>query len=271
MRRICGALSLLSLSLLPFAPAEGAPIWLSYEASWAGLPAGNIELRLEEDATAYRSEIEIRTVGLPRWFTRFRGLGISEGAVTKAGLAAPRAYDAYYDLRSRKNKCVSLRFLDHAGTVVAERGPEDGSAESNPPLPLPSRTDVVDPLSTISLMRAAIRSGRARPGELRIPVYDGKRRFDVETRGLTHEVERIGGVDRKVLHLALQLRPIDGFNRHDEEGDPDAAPRPLDVLFSDDEALLPLRLEVSIAWFTVVVEQSGSCPAGPPPCRLGAR
>ncbi len=253
------------------APAAPKPETLLYSATWAGLPAADIAMRLEEGEGGYRSEIEIRTKGLPRLFTRFRGLGRSSGAISAAGFAEPLEYDAFYDLRSRKGKRISLRFLREGGRVIAERGPEDGSSSSNPPLPAAQRVGVVDPLTTVDLMREALRTGAARGRGFHIPVYDGKRRFEVEERGLTRERRRFGGKEEPVLHLALQLRPIAGFRPDGEEGSPDAAPRPLDVFFSDDAALVPLRLEVAIAYFTVVVELTGRCEGAVAACGVAAR
>src|SRR4051794_15461292 len=79
---------------LPGAAAE--PQTLRYVATWAGLPAGEVHLQLAEGASAFRAQIDISTVGLPRWLTRFRARGISEGAVPADGLATPTRYDAAY-------------------------------------------------------------------------------------------------------------------------------------------------------------------------------
>jgi hypothetical protein len=269
MNRFLGVV--LVLGLLVVHPGEAAPLTLHYAATWMGLPAAEIDVQIDESMSAYRSEIDIRTIGLPRWFTRFRARGLSEGAVSGVGLAEPARYDAFYDLRSRKNKRVSLRFERKEGAVIAERGPEDGSSDSNPPLPAAQRAGVVDPLTMLNLMRAAIRTGLARSKRLTIPVYDGKRRFDVEERGLTEETWRVGEEQRRVLHLALLLHPVAGFDAHDGEGNPDATPRPLDVLFSDDDELIPLRLEVRVGYFTVVVQLAERCDGAATPCALAPR
>src|SRR5437764_9767188 len=92
-------------------PGAAEPQTLRYVATWAGLPAGEVHLELTEGASAFRAQIDISTIGVPRWLTRFRARGISEGAVPADGLAAPVRYDAAYDLRSRKGKRISMRFV----------------------------------------------------------------------------------------------------------------------------------------------------------------
>jgi hypothetical protein len=43
-----------------------------YSAFWAGLPAGQIRVKLRDSGSGYSDEIEISTQGLPHLFTSFR-------------------------------------------------------------------------------------------------------------------------------------------------------------------------------------------------------
>ncbi|MBV9018007.1 MAG: hypothetical protein JO058_20345, partial [Alphaproteobacteria bacterium] len=45
-------------------------------------------------------------------------------------------------------------------------------------------------------------------------------------------------------------------------GDPENAPRPVDVRISDDARLLPLSMRVSVAYMPLVVELTRSCESG---------
>ncbi len=252
-----------ALAATPLGAAE--PQTLRYVATWAGLPAGEVHLQLAEGASAFRAQIDISTVGLPRWLTRFRARGISEGAVPADGLAAPLRYDAAYDLRSRKGKRISMRFVATGKDSVAERGPEDSSEKYL--LPPALLTDVVDPLAALTRMREALRSGLAGQGGFAIPVFDGKRRFDVMERAVSRETRRIGDQRLPVVHLALLLHPIAGFRGDDGEPNPDPKPRELDLLFSDDGSYTPLRMEVTVAWLTMVVELAERCGSATP-CKV---
>ena len=49
------------------------------------------------------------------------------------------------------------------------------------------------------------------------------------------------------------IRPDVGADKPDEDEDPEDSPRPVEIEFTDDATLLPVRLEVSIAWFPAVV------------------
>jgi hypothetical protein len=245
-----------------------------YQASWAGLPAGEIRLTLRDDPAAYRGEIVIRTEGLPRLLTRFRASAVSEGRLTAELLPAPIRYDATYDLRKRRDRRLSMRFVRRTvglqptdlspgglqptdlsgGAVVAERGPEDTSKK--PPLAEEFRSNVLDPLSALAAIRDALRRGNR--GAFTLPVYDGARRFDVLVRV---GPKRAGDA---VLHLALILSPIAGFKGGGEDGDPDDAPRPVLLTISDDQRLMPLSMSVSLGYLPLVVELSGWCSTAAP-------
>jgi hypothetical protein len=238
-------LAALALLLLLAAPARAGALEAHYVATWAGLPAGEVMMRLEDDGALYRGRLDMRTEGLPRWLTRFQGTAVSEGRLAADGTAHPLRYDALYDLRKRKNKLNSLRFVARSGAVVAERGPGDTSKK--PPIAEEFRRGVVDPLSALIAVRHRILTGRlGSDGRFVIPVFDGSRRFDAE-----------GSVTRRDgrVHVTLLLKPIAGFreDRPDEDEDPEDSPRPVEIEFTDDARLLPVRLEVSIAWLPAVV------------------
>ena len=106
---------------------------------------------------------------------------------------------------------------------------------------------MVDPLSALIAVRHRILTGKLGPdGRFVVPVFDGSRRFDAEG----HVTRRDGR-----LHVDLMLKPIAGFrdDKPDEDEDPEDSPRPVEIEFTDDATLLPVRLEVSIAWFPAVV------------------
>src|SRR3954466_7700602 len=127
-----------------------------YQAYWAGLPAGDIKLVLQDDPGGYRDEIVIRSEGLAWLFTKFRGTAVAEGRFAD-GPPAPEHYEAHYDLRKARGKRQTMRFISRAGAVFAERGPENRSQK--PPLADNFRKNVLDPLSALTAIRHELRRG----------------------------------------------------------------------------------------------------------------
>ena len=237
--------ALLLVALLAFtAPARAEDAAACYDASWAGIPAGELRLAVHDGPDGYRNEIELRTLGLARWATRFRGTATGTGRLVAEHLPAPASYDAYYDLRKRQHRILSLRFITKDGAFVAERQPSDTSRK--PPLAEKFRRNVLDPLAVFAAIRQRLRE-HPHAG-FTIPAYDGARRFDVVTRAPPRR-------ESGVIHLALTLRAIAGFKgESSDDGDPDDAPRPVDLTFSDDRRLMPLSMTVPLWFLPLTVE-----------------
>ena len=256
LRRLVCALAI-GLVVAAGMPAGGdaEPLVALYDAFWAGLPAARIRLEFGESGAHYRDGIAIRTLGLPRLVTRFRGAAAAEGRVGPGGLAEPERYDAIYALRKRRNRRISMRFIAKDGAVVAERGAGDTSRK--PPLAEIYRRDAVDPLTAFErireALRAALHQGR---GGFTVPVYDGARRFDLKGQVLP----KLG--DGGSLQVALTLRPVAGFKgESSDDGDPDSAPRPARLSLSNDARLLPLSAEVPVWSLPLVVRLDHLCSA----------
>jgi hypothetical protein len=221
-----------------------------YRAYWAGLPAGDIHLVLRDEPTGYRDEIAIRSEGFPRLITRFHGTATAEGKLAANRPPEPSHYEAHYDLRRARDRHLDMQFTARAGAAFAERGPGDTSKK--PPLAEEFRKNVLDPLSALTAIRHELQRGNR--GSFTVPVYDGARRFDIAARVLPKKD------GERALHLRLSLSPIAGFKGEtSEDGDPDNAPRPVDVMISDDARLLPLSMQVSVAYLPLVVELAKSC------------
>jgi hypothetical protein len=251
-RRLFGAAAAGLIACLSGA-ACGAETAGLYHAYWAGLPAGDIKLVLRDEATGYRGEIAIRSEGLPRLITRFHGTAMAEGKLAANRPPEPNHYEAHYDLRKARDRYLNMQFTARSGALIAERGPGDTSKK--PPLAEEFRKNVLDPLSALTAIRHELRRGNR--GSFTVPVYDGARRFDVVARVLPKKD------GERALHLRLNLSPIAGFKGEtSEDGDPDNAPRPVDVMISDDARLLPLSMQVSVAYLPLVVELAKSCDGG---------
>ena len=229
-------------------PAAADGFAAVYSAWWAGLPAAEIRLETHDGDGRYDAAIAIETRGLAHLVSHFRGVAHSAGRLPPDRAAQPQRYDTTYDLHRRRGSHISMRFAARDGAVVAERGPGDTSRR--PLLAEALRRDVVDPLAAFERIRGALRQG----GPFTVPVYDGARRFDVVGRVLSR---RDGA-----LHVSMTLRPIAGFKgQTSEDGDPDDAPRPVDLVVTDDARLMPLTMTVPVWFLPLSVRLDHACDA----------
>jgi len=251
-RRVMGLALALGIAGLGDASAA-EEVAAFYRATWAGLPAAEVRLGLGDTPSDYRHEIRIETQGLPRWLTKFRGDAVGEGKLVSDGTVTPARYDAHYDLRKRHDQHASLRFVKRDGEVVAER--TDADTSRKPPLAEIHRRAVLDPIAALAFIRQHLRAQPPSAGDtFTIRVFDDARRFDVAVR-----VIAVGG-EQDTIRLGLTLKPIAGFKgESSEDGDPDSAPRPVDLTLSNDARLLPLSLGVRIAFLPVWVQIDHVC------------
>ena len=243
------------LAALAAAPARAVESEALYQAYWAGLPAGQVRLNLHEDGDSYRDEIGMRTEGVARLATRFRASAISQGRLLPGEpLATPSSYDATFDLRKARDRHLDIRFGSRAGALFADRAPGDTSQK--PELAEQFRRNVLDPLSALAAIRQGLRD-RSRT-QFTVPVYDDARRFDVLVKALPKSPE-----DKGILRVQLTLKPIAGFKgESSDQGDPDDAPRPVDLTFSDDARLMPLSMRVSLYYLPLTIELTQWCTPG---------
>ena len=237
-------------------PAAAEELVAVYSAYWAGLPAAEIRLKFHDNSGGYHNEIEISTQGLAQLITRFRATASAEGSVAVGRSAEPSQYVAVYDLRKRRDRRVSMYFAHRLGGAVAERAPDDTSRK--PPLAEAFRKNAVDPLTALERVREALRSRK--PGVFTIPVYDGARRFDIIGRILDDKTTD------DVVRAELMLRPKAGFKGEtSEDGDPDDAPRKVEVTATNDARAVPLSITVPVFFMPLVIEFKRLC-AAPDPC-----
>ena len=131
-----------------------------------------------------------------------------------------------------------------------------------PPLAEKFRSNAVDPVTAFERVRNALRApGRAADGSFTVPVYDGARRFDI----LGHILPK-KDASEGTLRVELTLRAIAGFKgESSEDGDPDDAPRKVDLLVTDDGRMMPLSMTVPVFFMPLVIQFVHFC-ASPEAC-----
>jgi hypothetical protein len=151
-----------------------------------------------------------------------------------------------------------MQFVNRAGVTLAERGSDDTSGK--PPLTEAFRRNAVDPLSALEHIRGALRAA-APNASFTIPVYDGARRFDI----VGHVLPTKNPGDT-TIRAELTLRPIAGFKGEtSEDGDPDDAPRKVELTVTGDTRTVPLSITVPVFFMPLVIQFDRLC-AAPEPC-----
>lgn len=231
-------LGLLALILAaPPVHAETRDYRLEAEMRFLGMSVGAVELEADADGDERAQRLAMATTGLVERLTGFRG-ELSARSRAAEGLPAPLSFRSF-TATDRATREVELRY-DGSGRVVDlatfKRGEPEGSE-----VPEAMRDDTLDPLTALAAVRDWIVEVRNEaPARTTLPIFDGRRRYDLEVELVERRVARFASGRTPVLEVRLQSRPIAGF---DERSD---GTRAITVLMSDDDLVVPLVMRTEV-------------------------
>ena len=246
------------------APRSDDTLELRYRFSWAGVPIAEFGLRHVTDTTVYQTELAIETTGLADQLFTYRALALATGVYQEPhGLSASRFRSAYTS--RKKSRRILIRFDPDTGDVldleITKRGEPDRSK-----VPEALQKGVMDPLTALMKLRHQLLTPPT-AGSYTAAVFDGRRRFDLDASMLGRGRAEFGGRSLPVIKVALGLRWIAGSNADDlEPAEAADSTLRLELLLSDDDRRLPLRLRTLDSLFTAQAEIMAEClrPQGCP-------
>ena len=246
------AIAVLMLGMAgPLRAAQDAPLELRYGLYWGGVRLATIDLHHELAPGAYQAALSIETVGLIEKLAKYRAEASAAGQRPHLGSLAPVTFSSKYKTR-KKSRSVEIDFDSRTGDVVGlrieKRGRPDGTD-----VPEELQHDVIDPLTAFLSLRDELRRARIDGrGTFEAAVFDGRRRYDMQAEVTGRERVKLSGRSWPAIRVELDVLPIVGFDDDDLEEvgvDEDDRMR-LELMFSDDERLLPLQattLDTTIA------------------------
>lgn len=238
--------------------AAGEELELVYKISFAGLPAARLTVDAKITDSTYRIVSQAKSRGAMRLLTRFRSNSESSGTIENGALIP-----ALYRSESKFGKRVRSVLLEYSpdGTIAATAVPR-AQDEDREPVPGADTPGTLDPTSATFL--AAAGAGNAVPCGQIIPVFDGRRRYDMifgETEIDNPPGNEFDGLalrcDYDEVQISGDFRPAEGVPTlgWDDEEDTRSG-RIWFVRVADTEILIPVRIETgSGLWsFKLVLE-----------------
>lgn len=150
-------------------PPPGRTVHLVYAVYIGGLHTVDLKIDLTLRGDGYRLDLSSEVKGLLRhllpWSLRVR----SEGRVGEAELSPRRAHTE--STWRGKRRWTTLEYRDALPVIVSTH-----RTRKSPPIPAGKLRGAVD--ATSAVLRAARAAGRPGSCAIRVPVYDGRSRFD---------------------------------------------------------------------------------------------
>lgn len=211
---------------------------LRYEVYWGGMHAADFAISRRHEDGQYAHGFRLRTQGILGWYLKMGVSAEGSGRLPASGPLAPETYDVDFTNRWRDG-IIRMRFDPDGGGV-------DSVYRSDPPREDDDEVDVTeeqlrgafDPLTAfIETVRLGV-TGRV-GDDLRIPVFDGRRRFDAVGKIVGRERLDVLGSEQDVVRLRLKPVPVAGFKKDRESRWHD---RVFDILITDDSRALPVMI-----------------------------
>lgn len=249
------AIAVLMLGMLgiagPLRAAQEAPLELRYGLYWGGVRLATIDLHHELEPGAYQAALSLETVGLVKKLTKYRAEVSAAGQRERFGSLAPVTFSSKYKSR-KKSRSAVIEFDPRTGDVIGlrieKRGRPDGTD-----VPEELQHGVIDPLTAFLSLRDELRRARIDGrSSFEASVFDGRRRYDLQAEVTGRERVKLSGRSWPAIRVRLDLLPIVGFDDDDleEVGAAEDDRMRLEIMFSDDDRLLPLQattLDTTIA------------------------
>ncbi len=124
------------------------------------------------------------------------------------------------------------------------------------PLPVPDemRRGVFDPIAAfVAARRQILNTGN---NDFRVPIYDGRRRYDLVGTVESPRSYWIKGADVELIPVVVGIEPVFGFDPERTETMRDSFGK---ILFSPDDRFIPVQVILEGATFTSVMNLTADC------------
>ncbi|XBQ17723.1 MAG: DUF3108 domain-containing protein [Oceanicaulis sp.] len=219
-------------------PPEGLSV--SYSGSVYFLQVANVSLSARFGDADYAARASFQSAGLLRWFDDTDIVATSIGYRNAEGLA-PYRYE-HINYASEKGRVVGIDFPD--GRAVPDINPPFGSM-GEPPASDEERQGALDPISVMLGLTLAMPGDRDEPCSGRLPVFDGKARYDLRFENAGTDEVRTRAWQGEAIRCRAYVEPISGYDDGDRP-DQEEQNTPVHIWLAPiDDVYVPVRFRAS--------------------------
>lgn len=269
----------LALSLISAGPtyAREQKERLLFDVMFGGLHVADVVVAIDQSADSYQSSLTIRSRGVLDWIQNFRADMKSQGGL----IASPGPIRAVPNLYSRawSNPEVASEMTMHFDPVTGlgqgqerlfnpttgvDLKPEDMPWNNRRPImPVPDhlRAGAIDPIAAFVAARRQMQESGQK--EVRVPIYDGRRRYDIISTIGQPRAYTIKDKTRELTPVTSRMEPVFGFEPDGEDRMRESSGT---TLFTSDERFVPVQIILGNDMFSSVMNLVAECNTDPLPC-----
>ncbi|MBV8799668.1 MAG: DUF3108 domain-containing protein [Alphaproteobacteria bacterium] len=208
---LAAAVALASASAPDYPQGQSAgahSISLSYTLRLIGIPFGNLEYSAQFGASRYRAQMHFRTYGLAAVLWKSQIDAAAQGRMTLDALL-PSSYTTRSVSRSGAHRVVRL---DYSGKAVPAMTADPSYDLSAYALSDAQKQGTVDPLTAITAVVGGFSEAARPPCTATLPVFDGRRRYDIAFSFVRNEPQH-GGMGEHPRLCKAEYRHIAGLKQ----------------------------------------------------------
>lgn len=212
---------------------------LYYEADFSGINFGKIGIEIDEQADKANITCDITSSGIVALFVKHSSH--TTLAATGSNFTYPdRTYESHYHTR-KKYRFVKLVYKN--GKIISStiEPPEDPA--KRPAVPEADINKAYDLMAFLLQLRSEVSNAKKTGNkDFILNAYDGRRLTRADFKVLGERSIKINGVKQKTFAVSARRKQLAGFTKGEIE-DYDPNEPSMTIYFSDDEKLIPLRME----------------------------
>lgn len=215
MGRLSAALLLAVFAATPAAADQRFTLEMSIDVYVGGMHGMKAAIKAERQGARYRVESRSQTLGLIDSFLNWRSMTHTVGKWSPSG-PVPRLHRYRSASRWGERSVVTDYFADgRVETAYFKKGKKAPFDDDRVPIPNRALTGSLDLLTAI-LAATAGGNNKSQPCGRRIPVFDGRRRYDVELLPAGSEAlkkSKYSAYKGPAVKCRLAVTPIGGFTK----------------------------------------------------------
>ena len=238
-----------------------APATLAYEVYFGGIKALALEAEIELSGDGYRVRLGAQTQGITDWIVGWTARASTEGSI-RDGVLRPARHAVESRLRgNRRDAALTFRPDGSIDSVVEP----SADADDREPVTPEQERGALDPITAVLLATRALATHQS--CDQRVPVFDGRRRYDIEFRDggrdflKPSEYGIFSGEATVCLFRYIRIAGYQKTGRWNNARDVDRVHRTWLAPIAPGLPPLPVRIEAEGTFGTVVVHLVGR-PAG---------
>jgi hypothetical protein len=187
----------------------GAQVQMAMSLYAGGISLGKVDMDAQYRGSDYHVVSNLVTGGVVNAFWQSQIQATTNGKMS-GGKPQPALYDSFYTGHNAKNQEVSLTYDGGQPRLYANPSYQTRGFE----VPAPQQKDTLDPMSAVIALTAATRADAKNPCGITLPVFDGRRRYDIEmTKEKEADIKMDNGIFKgHVSVCSVKYKQVSGFS-----------------------------------------------------------